>query len=257
MLGPLISAGASIAGGLINRSSTQATNEMSIHQGNLNRAAQEEFAKKGIRWRVADARAAGIHPLYALGAQTTSFSPVSVGLSTDTSLGSGVASAGQDISRAINATRTGPERDAAFAKTIQDLQLTNMGLQNEQLAAQIAKLKASINPPMPTLETAATPAAPIGEEKKPEDRPQLMYRGRKILTDPGTSNVSSKTDRWGDEGVIPQIVQAAVAWEDAKQNMPNLQRTEDGLNRMTKLIERIVGPAYAAGIVRRWLLEGR
>lgn len=30
----------------------------------------KEFAQKGIRWKVADAKAAGIHPLYAMGAST-------------------------------------------------------------------------------------------------------------------------------------------------------------------------------------------
>lgn len=37
---------------------------------------QREFAQKGIRWRVSDAKKAGIHPLFALGANTASFSPV-------------------------------------------------------------------------------------------------------------------------------------------------------------------------------------
>ena len=41
-----------------------------------NRRAQEDFAKKGIRWRVADAEAAGLHPLAALGAQPAAAQPV-------------------------------------------------------------------------------------------------------------------------------------------------------------------------------------
>lgn len=40
-----------------------------------NLAAQKEFAQKGIRWRVADAKAAGLHPLYALGAAGAQHSP--------------------------------------------------------------------------------------------------------------------------------------------------------------------------------------
>ena len=35
----------------------------------------KQFAKRGIQWRVHDAKKAGLHPLAALGAQTTSFSP--------------------------------------------------------------------------------------------------------------------------------------------------------------------------------------
>lgn len=44
-----------------------------------NWANQREFAKHGIRWRVEDAIAAGIHPLAALGVNTASGSPVSIG----------------------------------------------------------------------------------------------------------------------------------------------------------------------------------
>lgn len=38
---------------------------------------QREFAQNSIQWRVADARAAGIHPLAALGAQVSGYVPVS------------------------------------------------------------------------------------------------------------------------------------------------------------------------------------
>ena len=37
---------------------------------------QKQFAQHGIRWKVEDAKAAGLHPLYALGANTHSFTPV-------------------------------------------------------------------------------------------------------------------------------------------------------------------------------------
>lgn len=40
---------------------------------------QKTFAKMGVQWRVNDAKKAGIHPLAALGAQTFSGSPISVG----------------------------------------------------------------------------------------------------------------------------------------------------------------------------------
>lgn len=73
---------------------------------------QREFAQQGVRWRVEDAKAAGVHPLYALGAQTHSFQPIAVG----DSVGSSIASAGQDIGRAIDATRTQRERSEAEAQ---------------------------------------------------------------------------------------------------------------------------------------------
>lgn len=75
-------------------------------------AKQEEFAKHGLRWKVADAKAAGIHPLYALGAQGASYSPVSVH-NEPVSSGLDLRDAGQNISRAIQSTRTAEERQLA------------------------------------------------------------------------------------------------------------------------------------------------
>lgn len=129
----LISAGSSILGGLLGSSEKKKDRQM-----------QKDFAQQGIRWKVADAKAAGIHPLAALGAQTTAYAPVSVG-STDIS--TGLAQAGQDVSRAINATRTAPERLDAYTKTVQDLNLQRMGLENQLLSSQIAKINQAGQPP--------------------------------------------------------------------------------------------------------------
>lgn len=137
ILGPLISAGASLLGGLFGRSSQDKANAQNIQ-------LQKDFAQQGIRWKVADAKAAGIHPLYALGAQTHSFSPSLVG---DTSLPTGLANAGQDISRAIDAGRTPTERVDAYARTVQALNLTRLGLENDLLASQIRKINQAGHPP--------------------------------------------------------------------------------------------------------------
>ena len=68
MLNFLGSIAAPLIGGLFN-------NRRQDQQSDL----QREFAQNGIRWKVADAEAAGIHPLAALGAQTTPYQPVSIG----------------------------------------------------------------------------------------------------------------------------------------------------------------------------------
>lgn len=136
MLGNIIEAGANILGGILGGK-----------EKDKDRKLQKEFAQQGIQWKVADAKLAGIHPLAALGAQTTSFSPVSVG---DHSIASGLASAGQDISRAVDATRTQGQKVDAYAKTIQDLNIRRMGLENELLASQIAKInQAGVSPALP------------------------------------------------------------------------------------------------------------
>lgn len=136
-LGAAIGAGANLIGGLFGSKDRS-----------KDRKLQKEFAQHGIRWKVEDAKAAGIHPLAALGAQTTSYSPVSVGGS---SVASGLAASGQDISRAIDSTRTGGERVSAFNQTVQDLTLKRMGLENDLLASQIARItQAGRSPPGPS-----------------------------------------------------------------------------------------------------------
>lgn len=65
-LGSIISAGASLVGGILGNKSNQKIAEQ-------NAALQKEFAQHGISWKVADAKRAGIHPLYALGSNGISF----------------------------------------------------------------------------------------------------------------------------------------------------------------------------------------
>lgn len=106
-------------------------------------AAQKEFAQHGVRWKVEDARAAGIHPALAMGASTASFQPVGLG----TGIAEGLSGASQDIGRAIDATRTLPEKIDAYTQATQALTLNRMGLENELLASQIRKLNTAGLPP--------------------------------------------------------------------------------------------------------------
>lgn len=123
MLGALISAGSSILGGILGNKSKDKEYQR-----------QKEFAQSGIQWKVEDAKKAGIHPLYALGAGTTSYAPQSVG-------DSGVSQAGADIGRAIQSQQEPRGRTSAVTATAQRLELQNAALRNELLATQIAKLK--------------------------------------------------------------------------------------------------------------------
>jgi len=101
---------------------------------------QKQFAQQGIQWKVADAKKAGIHPLYALGAQTHSFAPVQTG-------GGNFSQMGQSVGRAIDAYRTNGERLDGFTKASQSLQLENQKLNNDLLKQQLASNQATINQP--------------------------------------------------------------------------------------------------------------
>lgn len=71
-----------------------------LYTARENRQSQEEFAKHGIRWRVEDAQAAGVHPLFALGGGVTPFTPQATAF----------AEAGQNIGRAAFTSMTEGER---------------------------------------------------------------------------------------------------------------------------------------------------
>lgn len=135
MLQFLIPAAASVIGGLIGN----AGKEKEI-------ANQKEFAKSGVTWRVEDAKRAGIHPALAMGANVPSYTPV--GLGSD--IAEGLSGAGQDISRAIDATSTATQKADAYVKARQALELQNMGLQNELLQAQILGITRPRVPPFPS-----------------------------------------------------------------------------------------------------------
>lgn len=105
----LISAGSNLLGGLFGGGDDDAEDI-----AEQNAQLQREFAQNGIRWKVADAKAAGIHPLAALGANTISYTPQAVGdLGGGSRWGPAIRNMGQDISRALDATRTNEERAAA------------------------------------------------------------------------------------------------------------------------------------------------
>jgi len=140
MIGPLIAAGAQLASGLMGASSAKSAAKKQYQQ-------QKEFAQNGIQWKVEDAKKAGIHPLYAMGANTTSYAPVAVG---NTNPLSGLAEAGQDLSRAVDVTRPASAKVDAITATQQSLATERMGLENELLRSQIAKTRQESNPPMPT-----------------------------------------------------------------------------------------------------------
>lgn len=116
---------------------------------------QREFAQHGIRWKVADAVAAGIHPVFALGGAGATYSPTSfipgsgpeVGIPSGNDPGQYLSNMGQDVSRAVLAAATREERTVQ-AKTA--LELENDQLQNDLLRAQIAKLNSQLGPPMPS-----------------------------------------------------------------------------------------------------------
>lgn len=155
MLGSLISAGANILGGILGSNSSKKANEAAQRMADENIRQQREFAQHGLTWKIDDAfrNASRVHPIYSLGASGPTFSPVSANFTTDTALGTGIAAAGQDIGRAVNATATNKQRVDAFTVASQKLSLEKGALENEllrsELASKNARLRQVSSPPFP------------------------------------------------------------------------------------------------------------
>lgn len=145
-----------------DNAATRALN-LQINQDNI--ALQREFAQHGIRWKADDAKAAGLHPMAALGGAGAAFSPVahvsggsipstpvsspSANIVADTSMGNAMSSMGQDISRAISATAAVAERNDAYTQAMQAISLEKGTLENDLLKSQIARARQSTGPAMP------------------------------------------------------------------------------------------------------------
>jgi len=128
-LSSLFSPIANIVGGIFGRQSSE-----DIAARNI--AAQQEFAQHGISWKVADAKAAGINPLAALGASTSSFSNI-VG---DNSLGQGIAAAGQDMSRAAAANSSRVLRAADLDAKLTEAKINNVNADTIRQQAEASKI---------------------------------------------------------------------------------------------------------------------
>lgn len=128
---------------------TNAANRDAVAAQNAeNVAHQKEFAQMGIQWRVEDAKKAGIHPLYALGAQTTGFTPSSHVFQESNSAPDISGPMGQDISRAVMASQSIPVTEMQkLAITSAQLDIEGKYIENAIRATQLQKLQSPGSPP--------------------------------------------------------------------------------------------------------------
>lgn len=131
-----VSAASNLIGGRKDRKAIKRANAANMNQ-------QREFAQMGVRWRVADAQAAGLSPLAAMGVSIPgpSFSVM------PESRGDEVRGMGQDISRAIQAGLSGPEREEF------KLRRERMLMENQLLKHQLDQ----VQNPVPLPSTVVNP----------------------------------------------------------------------------------------------------
>lgn len=193
-IGSLLGGAGQAAGGIAGLFSggrpdmTAVNQSFAQNQFNAANALQKEFAQNGIRWRVADAKAAGLHPLAAIGASGASYSPsLSVlgdsGPSGSRDIGASLANMGQGIGRAVAATQTQAERVGTATQLVHEAQRTQFNdkqLQLLDLQIQASQLnlarQAGTGPGMPSSVTGS-PAGRAGlhgvSETPPYETPSV------------------------------------------------------------------------------------
>lgn len=166
--------------GLIGSSQSQANAER-LNQ--LNYEHQKEFVQNGIRWKVADAKAAGLHPLAALGASTASYSPSAViGDSPDYSF---LKDMGQGIDRAMDAKATQRERAEREQKenALFNEELKGKQLQNQETQTRIDSMKWDM-----AMEAARNAERSVRTQQQVPPMPSLAPDGSLM---PGQENATS------------------------------------------------------------------
>lgn len=147
-----IGAAASLYAAWKNSQAQKQANENNLAIARENIAQQREFAQEGLSWKVADARRAGIHPLAALGAPTSSFSPISAGQIPETGEADMVRTLGdigQNVSRAAMASQTQQEKQAnALRIQYAEAQLDGQILDNQYKASLLHRMNTTA-PGMP------------------------------------------------------------------------------------------------------------
>lgn len=134
MLGSILGAVGSVASSLLGKSSAD-------KQAEKQARLQKEFAQSGIQWKVEDAKKAGIHPLYALGANTISYQPQSIGGS-----GLDLGAMGQNIGSAIDNTRSVGAKADALSTSLLATQIEGAKIDNEIKKTELASKIATTHP---------------------------------------------------------------------------------------------------------------
>lgn len=184
-IGDIAGAVGSVVGGglgLIGSANSQA-NAAAINK--FNYEAQKEFAQNSIRWRVADAKAAGLHPLAALGAQASGYTPsAAIGDSPDFGF---LQDLGQGIGRAIDAKRTAAERSEQEQKqnALFNEELRGRQLQNEETQTRIDSMKWDM-----AMQAARNAEQSVRTQQQVPAMPSLAPDGR---TMPGQGDATSSS----------------------------------------------------------------
>lgn len=190
--GSLITAGSGLLGGFFGNNANK-----------KNVAMQYDFAKNGLRWKVNDAKAAGLHPLAALGAQ--GYSPT-IGV-MDT-MGPAIADAGASIGNAV-ANRTAAKlADLQLQGAAADIKVkeAQAAYYNSQAVDQAKTFPVNVNDFVQSSAAAST-------LDRNNQNQSLRFANMNVNQHAGTSNAGDFEERYGE--ILGSIMGAGVAFADA------------------------------------------
>lgn len=230
----LFSAITNLAGSFLGSRSADKAKDANYEMNEKNIQLQKDFAQQGIRWKVADAKEAGIHPLYALGANTMSFTPSSFQVEPDYSMANGLSRIGQNVSRAIESRMTSEERER------NDLTKENMKLQNDMLRAQIGNEVAK-QPSIPALPSGRViPGQGDSSLELPAPKPSYSYvKNRDGSLDVVPSQDFTDRNQNLVSGIMPEI-----KWFLRNQVLPMFDDIKASLPGRGYPLERVNGKLY-------------
>lgn len=172
----LISGGLSLTGGII---SDLMNKDIVEDQMNFQREAQ----KNAISWRVEDAKRAGIHPLYALGAQA----PTSFPVAFDSRVGEGLRDMGQNLGTAVHRVLDRESREKhQLDLALGAKQMEESDARREMYLSEAARNWQQMNPPVP-----AVPGTGVQREGSVSVGPKMTIDGQDY-TVPGTGAIDVK-----------------------------------------------------------------
>lgn len=185
LFGDVAGAVGSVVGGALGLAGSAASNANAAAINKFNYDAQKEFAQNSIRWRVADAKAAGLHPLAALGSASANYTPsATIGDSPDFSF---LQDVGQNIGRAVDAKRTQAERAKQQEKqnALFNEELRGRQLQNEETQTRIDSMKWDM-----AMQAARNAEQSVRMQQQVPAMPSLAPDGR---TMPGQGDATSSS----------------------------------------------------------------
>ena len=132
-IGGIVGGVGSAIGGILGANSQKDANSANLDFARQQFEYQKELHKNQLQWRVEDAKKAGLHPMAALGLQSSSFSPVSSNVQANDY--SWIGDLGQSAGYAAMKAKDKDQQREAFALAAKEanLQFQNMELQNEGL----------------------------------------------------------------------------------------------------------------------------